>query len=146
MEIVITISQMPLAFPKEHPTREQLVELLTQVKSKLRAHPENYDQSSYCGTRCCIGGWMYRIVTGQTLDENFSNSDAITMFLEWCFGGGELPWLVGLTHPCWPRDLAVEFHHASRANSMSGMAEVGCKAIDRWIGLGDKAVEGQRGY
>lgn len=29
---------------------------LRAVKRQILAHPENYDQSNWCGTECCIAG------------------------------------------------------------------------------------------
>ena len=37
------------------------VRLLRKVQRAIVANPEEYDQSSYCGTACCIAGWAVRL-------------------------------------------------------------------------------------
>lgn len=38
--------------------------LLTWVKKMIMLHPENYDQGEWCGTNCCIAGWIDIKVNG----------------------------------------------------------------------------------
>lgn len=110
---------------EEYPTKEQLRILLTQVKSQIRSHPRDYNQFSLCGTQCCIAGWICKTLTGEPV----TNPHKATDLAKWCFGG-ELPWLLGVVD-AWPVDLEESWMGAGTPEER---AEVGCRAVDRWMG------------
>lgn len=42
--------------------------LLLEVRDRILAHPENYNQGSFCGTVCCIAGHMVFAADGKYVE------------------------------------------------------------------------------
>jgi hypothetical protein len=118
------------------PTKAQLYRLLTAVKHYIRLHPEMYNQDSFCGTACCIGGWMFTLVTG--LKPWTVTGSAVSEFANWCLTGEDdaLPWLLTTkttveNRHMWPVDISRKYLDAG--DDMRKRAEAGCEAVDRWM-------------
>lgn len=46
---------------------KEVKKILSWVKRKILAHPELYNQGSFCGTECCIAGWIDIKANGEDL-------------------------------------------------------------------------------
>lgn len=130
---VAVIHYQGMQSPK--PTKAQLYRLLTAVKHQIRLHPDEYNQNSFCGTACCIGGWMFTLVTGLATWEVVGGK--VSEFASWCLTGSDdvaLPWLLTTTtdkenRHMWPVDISKKYI----TGDARGRAEAGCEAIDRWM-------------
>lgn len=56
------------------------IELLEKVKQQILEHPETFDMSTFCGTACCIGGWIERM-SEQKRPENMDYSNFASMIV-----------------------------------------------------------------
>jgi len=124
-------------------------EILEQVKARIIAHPETYNQNSFCGTECCIAGHIDVIINGLEA-HNARGSDGSWMkmvedieqvALEAIKEPSPKTWLFGQAEPdeednyeddpdYWPLDLSQEYYEAETTLERS---KVACKAIDRYL-------------
>jgi len=128
------------------------LELLTKVKERIIAEPACYDQDGFCGTQCCIAGQIDCVLNGVEVHKargaNSSASDEVeTIALRALGEPSRMVWLFGPICETedddddddedrdwkWPLDLSVEYNDALTKDDYAGLAQVGCKAIDRYI-------------
>lgn len=129
-------------------------EILEQVKTRIMADPESYNQGSFCGTQCCIAGHIHIVVEGMKKHmalqkwiwrEAINEIDSVATA---ALGETESPWLFGQINTdaddnyydddyydddnYWPQDLSIEYGQYDQCDYLE-RAMVGCKAIDRYL-------------
>lgn len=125
-------------------------EILEQVKQRITHDPATYQQTSFCGTQCCIAGHIDVILNGAEFhDERLQRQsfesaiEEIEDIANAALGETESTWLFGTINcyedenspdeeQCpeyWPLDLSIEYETVNNR----GKAAVGCKAIDRYL-------------
>lgn len=114
------------------------VELLLKVKEAILAHPEEYNQSSFCGTAFCIAGWAVKIAHPEVFEsvnkidaENLVYEKARDLLNMGFFDFEEMTDPAG----CWPPELREPY---SRAETAVERAAAGAAAIDYYIERGSK--------
>jgi len=105
------------------PEFKKVKSLLTWVKKMITLHPENYDQTNWCGTRCCIAGWIDVKVNGAEVHARHTPSE---VFDNACKA-------LGLDNS---RDYAMFEAGSAGPTCFRGTAqhaEAGCAAIDNFL-------------
>jgi hypothetical protein len=123
-------------------------EILEEVKRRIVADPGIYNQGTFCGMQCCIGGQIDVILNGlEAHNAHTRDRDGITFIADQALAAisEESPvWLFGQTNTdvpdddvpedelseYWPNDLSVNYESAE---TPAERALVGCQAIDRYI-------------
>jgi hypothetical protein len=122
-------------------------EILEEVKRRIVAEPEKYNQDSFCGTACCIAGHICAVTgalgpEGWVAPINAKRIDSIDRSASESLGEYESPWLFGEINTdreydedergpeYWPSDLSCDY---VAAKTPLGKAAVGCKAIDGYL-------------
>lgn len=105
---------------------DRIVKILTWVKERITANPDQYDQNNWCGTRCCIAGWVcsYEVgLRGPLLTEQTVNNSVVSTASQTLFDR----FFPNLFKPDAADDTRFSIH-GDRAH-----AQGGCNAIDRYL-------------
>lgn len=110
--------------------KEKMRVLLEKVKIAVTAAPEKYNQGSYCGSACCIAGWIHLIEKGPKAHAKALNRSVVDIACK----------SLGLTEGNFPWLFAADFSGCQsiskqylEANGPKEEAAVACKAIDRYM-------------
>jgi hypothetical protein len=60
---------------------KEVRKVLLWVKEQILAHPKQYDQGEWCGTTCCIAGWIDRKINGSKFRPAHEVCDNASRFL-----------------------------------------------------------------
>lgn len=123
-------------------------EILEEVKRRIVADPGIYNQDTFCGMQCCIGGQIDVILNGlEAHNARTRDRDGVTFIANQALVaiGEESPvWLFGQTNTdvadddideedqndYWPNDPSINYESSE---TPAERALVGCQAIDRFI-------------
>lgn len=112
------------------PTKAQIRERLEWVKAQITKCPEKYDQSSFCGTPCCIAGWLDIKMVGV---REHMEADARNVWRDALAALGipefaATPWIFR------PNFFGSDkFQEFFRARNKKQKARVACRAIDAYL-------------
>ncbi len=113
----------------KNPTKAQIRERLTEVKRRITANPDSYDQAEWCGTACCIAGHLCAVV-GRRLgpDEAYIAASVGNDAIGTAFG----PWLFNASFSYGPEHIR-ELARADRQGGGRIRPETACAAIDAYL-------------
>lgn len=105
-------------------------EILEEVKRRIAAKPESYDQHEFCGIRACIAGHIVAVAKRHKVAEKRGTAYAAGTSIK-----DEMGEDCHLFEASWTKypDLARLYRTAWMEDDYSRMAAVGCKAIDRYM-------------
>ena len=118
------------------PSKRQIRNLLTWVKRQIRAHPRKYNQGSFCGTPCCIAGWIDIRLNGEIAHQLREKHDfwgaasTIAAIANAALGVKEQP---ALFESYWSGYLHKATTAMQAARNARERAEAGCLAIDLYM-------------
>lgn len=102
-------------------------EILEEVKRRITAKPESYDQGDWCGTTCCIAGHIVAVCNLKKVGRYDTPYVAAELIQD---PNIEEPWIFECP---FPGNLGRSYAAAYPSKDYPRMAAVGCKAIDRYM-------------
>lgn len=105
-------------------------EILEEVKRRITAKPESYEQETFCGSPCCIAGHLLAVVRRRK--SGMATGLPGVMAADILGAKDDYPWLFTAIWVGRPT-LHNAYSRAKYKGDHAGMAAVGCKAIDRYM-------------
>jgi hypothetical protein len=116
------------------------VELMNKVADAIEAHPEAYDQSTFCGTPCCYVGHAEIIVFGRDVYQKHVESMGSPGPHDFVASGIDL---FGITRDqaealigfgdSWPEPFASKYTAAVAGRDAEGRASAGAARLRHFI-------------